>query len=265
MRFRIDIVVLISILTLLSCKIEQKKSIEVEQITNATGELDKTTIAKAEQIISEAIKAHGGNLYHEAFYSFVFRNRKYTFNNGTGEYTLEFVENGDKIFDVLKNDVFTRTVNNNIAKLSVKDYSKYSQALNSVIYFATLPYKLNDKAVQKKYIGATTIKDTSYQIVQITFAEEGGGKDFDDEFYYWINDFTNRIDYLAYNYATSGGGVRFRSAYNVRNVEGIYFQDYVNWKAPIGMPLEQLPFLYEEGKLEELSKILTEDVVSLQK
>jgi hypothetical protein len=29
---------------------------------------------------------------------------------------------------------------------------------------------------------------------------QNGGADFDDEFHYWINKQTHKIDYLAYNY-----------------------------------------------------------------
>jgi hypothetical protein len=39
-----------------------------------------------------------------------------------------------------------------------KKTSQYSEALNSVIYFATLPYKLQDFS-QQKFIEETTIKD----------------------------------------------------------------------------------------------------------
>ena len=63
----------------------------------------------------------------------------------------------------------------------------------------------------------------------------------------------------------NGGGVRFRSAYNSRNVGGIIFQDYVNYKAEMGTPLGDLPKLFEQGRLKELSKIDTENVINLKK
>jgi hypothetical protein len=48
------------------------------------------------------------------------------------------------------------------------------------------------------------------------FGQDGGGKDFDDEFHYWINKQTHKIDYLAYNYQNDDGGVRFRICFNTR-------------------------------------------------
>jgi hypothetical protein len=46
--------------------------------------------------------------------------------------------------------------------------SQYSEALNSVIYFATLPYKLQDASVNRKFIEETTIKDKQYDVVGVT-------------------------------------------------------------------------------------------------
>ena len=66
-----------------------------------------------------------------------------------------------------------------------------------------------------------------------------------------------------YKRQVNGGGVRFRAAYNTRTVGGILFQDYVNYKAPVGTPLADLPVLYEKEELKKLSVIATESVVKL--
>ena len=132
-----------------------------------------------------------------------------------------------------------------------------------MVYFATLPHKLKDPAVNKSYKGTTTIKGKTYHVLQISFNEEGGGVDHEDIYHYWINTETNYIDYLAYNFIVNGGGVRFRSAYNPRTVDGIRFQDYVNYKAPKGTPLADLPGLLEKGELKQLSLIETEEVKNL--
>ena len=47
---------------------------------------------------------------------------------------------------------------------------------------------------------------------------------------YWFNKETFKPDYLAYDFHTDGGGVRFRKAYNERYVDGIRFVDYENYK-----------------------------------
>jgi len=222
-------------------------------------------LSQAEMILQKSIAAHGGAKYQTAHYSFTFRDKNYTFKNNKNQfrYSVTSKKNGKGIIDILENGNLNRKVNGAEIELSEKEKNQYSNGLNSVIYFATLPYKLQDKAVKKSYQGTTIIKGKTYEILKISFEQEGGGRDHDDIFHYWINQQSNVIDYLAYNYQVSGGGVRFRSAYNSRNVGGIIFQDYVNYKAEVGTPLGDLPKLLEQGKLKELSRIETENVVEI--
>ncbi len=140
-------------------------------------------------------------------------------------------------------------------ELSEKDSRKYSNSVNSVNYFAFLPFFLNDQAVNKKLIGETKIKGTDYYKIEVTFDQEGGGDDHDDIYIYWINKADYSMDYLAYSFHVNGGGVRFRSAYNQRTIGGITFQDYVNYKHDKDTPVSALDALYERGELKELSKI----------
>jgi hypothetical protein len=61
---------------------------------------------------------------------------------------------------------------------------------------------------------------------------------------------------MAYSYHTNGGGTRFRKVRSKNRVGGILFQDFDNYK-PLEhpTPLERLPLLFQEGKLQWLSKI----------
>ncbi|WP_299319176.1 DUF6503 family protein [uncultured Maribacter sp.] len=249
-------------LSVVGCKDVDKRGNSEGQSEQSTQELDKES---AEVIVQNAIKAHGGSLYDSANYEFVFRDKVYMFNNGDeSAYRVNFKDSlGNRIEDNFKNGSFSRTINDKIVDLSEKDISIHSNALNSVIYFATLPHKLNDKAVHKENVGETVIKGEDYDVIRVTFGKEGGGKDHDDIFMYWVNKKSNYINYLAYSYSTNDGGVRFRSAYNPRTIDGIRFQDYINWAAPVGTQLKELPALFEKEELKELSRIETEDVRSL--
>ncbi|MEM6684614.1 MAG: DUF6503 family protein [Bacteroidota bacterium] len=225
-------------------------------------------VDKATEILQAAIKAHGGIIsYSTAHYQFVFRGKTYTFKTGGNgyTYTVESVKDGRNIKDIIQNEKFSRQVNSKTVAIPEKEKNSAKSALNSVIYFATLPYKLGDVSVNESYVEETTIKGKKYDVLKVTFDQEGGGEDFEDEYHYWINQETKKIDYLAYNYHVNGGGVRFRSAYNVRVVDGITFQDYINYKAEVGTPLKDLPALYEKGSLKELSRIETENVINLNK
>ena len=253
--------ILLSLCMIISCK-EKNNTANVKENVKL-----QAPLSKADSIVNKAIKAHGGKLYENANFSFTFRKNKYSFKNKGSNYTYNVSgidKEGNNFSDELKDGIVTHKIDTTIIRLSPEEYSKHLGALNSVIYFATLPYKLNDAAVNKKYMETTNIKGEFYHTIEVTFNKQDGGMDHEDQFYYWINTKTYKIDYLAYNYKVNKGGVRFRSFYNRRVIEGITFQDYINWKANVGTPLKELPQLYENGKLKELSRIETENVISLK-
>lgn len=271
MRSSIFFLCLTLLLCLSSCTTKKKD-------TSASSEekeviIQKTTIPsavkkkdKADSLVARTIAAHGGERYEKAHYGFKFRGKHYTFQNRPGGYTYTVTsqKNGEEIRDVLDNESLTRTINGAETELSPKDIATYTEALNSVVYFATLPHKLNDEAVNTSFKGRKTIKGQGFEVLSVTFDQEGGGTDHDDKFMYWINTNTGTIDFLAYSYKTNDGGVRFRSAYNPRIIGGIRFQDYINYEAAIGTALIELPKLHEAGELKELSKIETQDVTVIK-
>ncbi|MGB0862039.1 MAG: DUF6503 family protein, partial [Saprospiraceae bacterium] len=161
---------------------------------------EEAILSKEAKIIQATIQAHGGKNYDKAAFSFDFRNRSYSFKNNEGlfEYTMREEKEGQITADILTNDRFERKINGEIQNLSKEDVAKYSGSLTSVIYFVLLPYKLNDPAVMLADKGQATIKGEEYDVLEIRFKEEGGGEDFHDIYYYWINQETNFVDYLAY-------------------------------------------------------------------
>lgn len=214
----------------------------------------------SQKVIDEAIKKHGGNkLYEKAHYAYDFRDKHYVAKRQKGDftYTREYIDKtGDKIMDVMTNETFVRKTNDQVTALDDKKINNYRNSINSVNYFAFLPYALNDEAVHKKYLGYADIDDIPYHKIQVTFDQEGGGDDYDDIYVYWIRDEDFTLDYLAYSYEVNGGGVRFRKAYNPREVGGIRFQDYINYKYfNKDFPVDQLDEKLMAGELEELSRI----------
>jgi hypothetical protein len=96
----------------------------------------------------------------------------------------------------------------------------------------------------------------------VTFSEEGGGEDYEDQFLYWINKKDLTLDYLAYQYYTEGGGIRFRAVTQRHNVNGITFQDYANY-APTDENQEFLLIdkAFTEGRVKKVSDIVLENIV----
>ncbi|RAI88324.1 DUF6503 family protein [Algoriphagus yeomjeoni] len=218
----------------------------------------------AEKIVDDAIAAHGGDAYTNSKIEFDFRNIHYTILKTPDrfEYIREFSDSTGNVMDVLNNNGFVRTVNGaKIDTLSEEWIGKYSRSVNSVAYFAFLPYGLNDPSVFKESLGETEINGEKYDLIKVTFAEEGGGEDFDDEFLYWIGIEDSIVDFMAYSYHTDGGGVRMREVSAVNVVGGIRFQNYLNLKPEDEtVHVEMMQELYESGDLELLSEINLENI-----
>ena len=219
----------------------------------------------AQEIVDKSIEASGGQLHRTKDVSFQFRGIGYASSPENGKKVLQRIIAVDsfKIVDVKRGDAFQRTINDSLVSLPDSLSSRYANSVNSVHYFARLPFGLNDAAANKKFMDTVTIASTPYYQIEVTFDEENGGKDFDDVFYYWFNRETFKVDYLAYRYHTDGGGIRFREAYNERYVNGIRFVDYNNYK-PLGdfstFDFTTIAQEFEKNKLELLSQIALENI-----
>jgi len=219
----------------------------------------------ARAIINSAIKSAGLDNFDNAKASFYFREKQYTYENKAGAYRYErkfTSENGNDIIDVLTNNGFARLTNGYSTALAEKKARAYSNSVNSVIYFAFLPFRLNDPAVEAKYLAKVDINGKSYHKIKVSFLEEGGGDDFDDIFIYWFDIKNYRMDYLAYEYHTDGGGMRFREAFNARAVNGVTIQDYRNYKPweKGSIPLDKIEIAFQNEELELLSEIVLENM-----
>lgn len=217
----------------------------------------------AQRIIDKTIANHGGELYEHSRTTFEFRDIEYIAEYDYGRYMYQrrMQDSLGTIVDKMTNNSFTRTINGDTVEVSDEKIEDYSSSINSVIYFALLPYKLNDAAVIKEYLGQTTIKGEPYYEIMVNFKQEGGGEDHEDTFVYWIHQENHTMDYLAYRFHVDGGGTRFRDAYNVRTVNGIRFADYHNYGGPdMETPLQTYDELFEKGELEKVSEINLENI-----
>jgi hypothetical protein len=215
-------------------------------------------VTNPQKIIDKSIEVAGGTRFLKSTIEFDFRDRHYITGRTGGTFSHEriFKDSAVTIHDHLTNDGFYREINNVRAAIPDSMAAKYTRSVNSTIYFALLPYGLNDPAVKKKLLGKTSFDGQSYFTVQITFEKEGGGEDFNDIFLYWIHESKFTIDYMAYLYYTDGGGLRLRKATNPRKINGILFQDYINYEPKQdSVTIDMMEALYKQNALEELSRI----------
>jgi hypothetical protein len=219
----------------------------------------------AQDIVDKSIAAHGGEAYKKFYAEFDFRDKHYTIKRNEGEYvyTRSFADSTGRYFDELTNQGFKRLRNDTLMILAEDKVKAFTNSVNSVSYFALLPFGLNDPAVVKKSIGKTSLEGEPYHLIEVSFEQAGGGTDFEDTFLYWVHASSYTVDYIAYSYQTNGGGLRFRKAYHPQVVNGIRFQDYINYK-PMdekNTKLQELAALYTNKQLEELSRIEVKNLV----
>ena len=219
-------------------------------------------VPDANKIVNEAIKSAGSDQLQNAKVEFVFRDKEYGVLRKEGKFEMVriFKDSLGLVRDEFSNDGFIRQINGVKVQIADSMAIKYSNSINSVIYFALLPFNLNDHAVIKTYLGEAKIKDIAYHKILVQFEKIGGGKDYEDEFIFWIGKEDFLIDYFAYSYKTDGGGMRFREAYNPRLIEGVLFVDYINYEPVESIDLREIGKLFKENKLKELSRIKLENI-----
>ncbi len=98
------------------------------------------------------------------------------------------------------------------------------------VYFAFLPFRLNDPSVWKEDLGLETWGDRTLHRVRISFTP-GSSTDADDAYTYWFDAQTAQVVRFAYEYDGAPGGIRFRRTFNPRRIGGILFFDQENYGA----------------------------------
>ena len=222
----------------------------------------RTTLS-AQEIVDKSILVSGGEQYRTNDIYYKFRDYEYASEWQDGKRILKRIRLTDstKVVDVKGSKGFSRFINDSLVPLTDSIANLYANSVNSVHYFAYLPYGLNDPAVNKELLGEVTVRDKEYYKVKVTFDQKDGGKDYEDIYLYWFNKETFKPDYLAYKFYVDGGGIRFRAAYNERYHGGIRFVDYENYAASLGdSAFYDVDVLYEKKKLKLLSKIELKDI-----
>jgi hypothetical protein len=98
------------------------------------------------------------------------------------------------------------------------------------VYFCFLPYRLDDDSVVQEDLGVERWSGRELHKVKVTFMP-GTSTDAEDEFLYWFDPASGRLEQFAYSFVGSPGGLRFRKLHNFRRIGGLLFFDQENWGA----------------------------------
>ncbi len=189
----------------------------------------------AADVVAAAIERHGGARYEAS-------RSRLTVTSKSGGFDLEVIRDGGS-FDYtvrerrdeseritrLTNDTVSRSVDGVAVELDDEGASRARDFVNARVYFPFLPYGLEAPSVTTDDQGLESWEGRSLRRVKVTFAP-GSSTDASDEYAYWFDPETGRLEQYAYSFGTDAerGGLRFRRLSNYREVGGILFFDAAN-------------------------------------
>ncbi|HEX7069459.1 MAG TPA: DUF6503 family protein [Rhodothermales bacterium] len=219
--------------------------------------------SEAELLVRRSIEAHGLDRLRHGVLSFDFRDRHFELhrNGGRFRFTRTYEDSTGAYYEVLSNDSLYRLRDGEMVTLTERDARILHEAINSVQYLATLPLSLTDRAVQEEVFDTVDIGGEPYVKVNVSFTEEGGGRDWTDRYVFWFHRDRHTMDYFAYDYESGDGGTRFRQAINPRRIEGVLIQDYLNMTADplIGHEIARYDEFIGTDSLKLVSRIMHEN------
>jgi hypothetical protein len=220
--------------------------------------------SEARALVDAALAAHGSAALDSAELAFTFRGTPYRLRRDGDRfaYTRTMTDPvGRTVEDLLDNDGLRRLVNGVPVPYAPGEARGVETTVNSVAYFALLPFPLRDPAVRLRSLGPDTLAGVAYDRVEVTFAPEGGGRDWEDRYLYWLHPERHTVDFLAYTYALGANetgpnatGSRFREAVNARTVGGARVQDYRNLTAFVDR-LEDYAGAFDADTLRVVSEV----------
>lgn len=211
------------------------------------------------KIVNDAVLNSGWNNFKNNDIEFDFRGTHYKILHQNSRFIYEkiYVDTTQGIIrEGMTNDSTYKELNGLSILLDEPHEKKIRNSINQIVYFNLLPYKLNDAAVNKSFVGEANLSGKEYFKIKVTFNESGGGKDYKDWFIYWFEKETKSMDYFAYYYHVNGASSRFRTLKKKHVVNGFTFYDWENFTSDeIGENIEDYDKLYSDGKLKKVSDI----------
>lgn len=221
-------------------------------------------------LIDRARTHHGSALLDRAELAFSFRGTPFTVRRDGGRFRYARTTTdslGRAVEEVVDNDGTHRFVDGTEVPLAADEAGAVTTAVNSVAYFALLPAPLSDPAVRARLLTPDRVGGEDYDRVEVTFAQQGGGADFDDRYVYWLRRPDGRVGHYAYTYDVTPGdtaraatGTRFRVPIGARRVGGVLVQDWRNVSADGLVDLRQFGDAYDAGQTFEVSEVVLDAV-----
>lgn len=128
------------------------------------------------------------------------------------------------------------------------------------VYFPFLPFRLADPGVHFRHLGTEVWDGRPLAKVKVTFSPHSD-PEADDEYLFWFDPDTGRMEQFAYSFQSGGGGLRLRRAVDYERVGGVLFSDQENLGVDgPGHTVDQVTPAFAAEHLEPVSSVELSDV-----
>lgn len=218
------------------------------------------------EIVDRAIEFHGGELYRHSDSSLQLCSR-------SGCYQISVRMDGG-LFDYRVSGPYrerTRAVHWTNDSLSLRHDGEPMAVLSEAeqgvrdwamarIYFAYLPFRLNDPSAIRRDLGLESWDGRELHKVKVGFLP-GSSTDADDEYLYWFDPESGRLEQFAYSFSGNPGGLRFRRLGNYRRVGGILFSDQENLGVEgEGLTVDQITPAFVRERMRPVSEVTVSEI-----
>jgi hypothetical protein len=219
-------------------------------------------VAKRLASVDRAIEYHGGKAFVQSETRFELCSKsgcsrvRARVTNGLYEYEVTTVVRGKQRRVLTTNDKVEHWEDGD--RVPVGDETEAQHLRDWVmqrIYFSFLPYRLNDPSVLKEDLGFEEWDGRRLRKVKVTF-EPGTSTDAQDQYVFWFDPATARLELFAYSYLRGEGGLRFRLPFNHRRVGGMLFFDQENWGVEgQGLSVDSITPAYVDTTMRRISTV----------
>ena len=181
-------------------------------------------------------------------------------DGGRFEYTVSGKSGDGQLWVRWSNDALEVRRNGVAEKVAAGDEQRFRDWAMARVYFCFLPFRLDDPSVRHRDLGVVDWDGRTLHKVKVTF-DPGSSTDAGDEYMYWFDPETARLELFAYSYEENGGGLRFRRAVRHRRVGGILFFDQENYGADgPGLSVDAIDAAYVRRAMRHVSTVRLEAI-----
>lgn len=224
-----------------------------------------TLTAEMPDIVARSIAHHGGDLFlrSEVHYQLCSKSGcakvRVRRDGGLFEHEVEGRIGGEERRLLVTNDSVSLWTAGKPTPIPADEEQRWRDAATSRVYHAFLPFRLSDPSVRFADLGVELWGDRQLHRVAVGFAAGTSSADYDD-WAFWFDAETARLEQFAYSFRGNPDGLRFRKLTEFRRVHGLLFANQVNlgWEG-LGLTVPELD-PGSVGRLREVSQVELRDL-----